>query len=97
MEITVAKSLVINAPEFYADWAFVAWLDRDVPKFMWHRPGDTPSEWTDVVVLVDPSLNGEGSDQDMPRDIWDRIVGACRQKFLPGGGNHIAVRITNLS
>lgn len=48
-------------------------------------------------MLVDPSLNGEGADSDMPEHIWDQIVAACKEKFAPGrDAYHIMVRLTNL-
>jgi len=99
MKIENSKSLVINAPEFFQDPAFVAWLNNDEPKFTWHTKGEEPSEWSDVVVTVCPSLSGEGSDADMPEHIWNEIVEACKVQFggLPRGGNHIMVRLTNMT
>lgn len=72
------------------------WLNNGQPKFTWHAIGKPVSEWSDVVVLVDPSLNGEGADSDMPQHIWDAIVRACRERFAPGGFTHIMVRLTNV-
>lgn len=93
----VGQSLLINAPEFFRDSAFQQWLNNPSPKFTWHRNGD-PNEWSDVVVLVDPSLNGEGSDSDMPEHIWRHIVEECRLHLGPafGGSDHYMVRLTNL-
>lgn len=96
MNVTHCGALVINAPQFFKDPAFRAWLNSGEPKFTWHK-GGLPSEWSDVVILVDPSLNGEGSDSDMPEAIWDAIMTACRQVFTPRSGeNHIMVRLTNI-
>tara|TARA_B100000378_G_scaffold206046_1_gene169299 strand:- start:2187 stop:2414 length:228 start_codon:yes stop_codon:yes gene_type:complete len=69
----------------------------DWPKFTWHKSGD-PDEWSDVVVLVDPSLSGEGSDSDMPAHIWDRIIAMCQAELGAGrsGDPHIMVRLTNV-
>ncbi|MDF0490425.1 hypothetical protein PX554_20045 [Sphingomonas sp. H39-1-10] len=91
------QGLVLNAPEFFADKDFVAWLRSDVPKFTWHR-GDAPDEYSDVVVLVDPDLGGEGSDSDMPEHIWTAIVEQCRTHLgASPGQSHYMVRITNLA
>lgn len=97
MKIQESKSLVINAPQFFKDPAFVAWLNNGEPKFTWHRAGEEPGEYSDVVVTVDPGLSGEGSDADMPAHIWDQIVDVCKVQFgtLPDGENHIMVRLTN--
>lgn len=89
-------ALVINTPHFFKDPAFLAWLNNGERKFTWHQ-GGAPSEWSDVVVLVDPSLNGEGSDSDMPEAVWEAIMAACRKVFTPGSSEgHIMVRLTNL-
>lgn len=94
---SVGQSLVINAPEFFRDPDFRQWLNNPTPKFTWHRDGD-PDEWSDVIVLVDPSLSGDGSDSDMPEHIWHHIVEECRLHLGPGlgGSNHYMVRLTNL-
>lgn len=90
--------LVLNVPEFFADPAFRQWRGNDQPKFTWHRGGDV-DEWSDVVVLVDPSLNGEGSDADMPAPLWNRLVEICREHFgpRPTMPSHYMVRRTNLA
>jgi len=98
MQAYPSRGLVLNVPEFFADPAFRRWVDADRPKFTWHRGGEI-DEWSDVVVLVDPVLNGEGSDSDMPAQFWDCIVAACRQHLGVGMGHeaHFTVRLTNLS
>lgn len=97
MDITLCRGIVINAPEFFADPAFRAWLANGQPKFTWHT-GGAVDEYSDVVVLVDPGLSGEGSDSDMPEAIWGRIVAACRKHLGSDRhhGNHYVVRLTNL-
>lgn len=98
MQVFKGHSLRMDVPEFYKDPAFVAWLNNGVPKFSWHK-GGTPNEWSDVVVLVDPSLSGEGTDSDMPKQFWDQIVQACRAAYGPvlvGTEEHITVRLTNV-
>jgi len=97
MHVQSCRGVVINAPEFFADPAFQHWLEDAPAKFTWHRDG-AMDEWSDVVVLVDPSLNGEGSDSDMPSHIWDRIVDACGDYLRADccAANHYMVRLTNL-
>jgi len=94
---TLVTGLVINAPEFFHDKDFVQWLNSDEPIMTWHRGKQSPSEWSDTVVLVDPHLNGEGADSSMPPHIWRQIVEACRKAGLGGQREHIPVRLTNLS
>jgi hypothetical protein len=98
MDAHRCRGLVINAPQFFADPAFRAWLADSRPKFTWHQGGE-PDEWSDVIVLVDPGLSGEGSDSDMPESIWDNIVEACRTRLgaAPSATHHYMVRLTNLS
>ena len=97
MDITLCRGMVINAPEFFADSAFQRWLTNGEPKFTWHD-GGVIDEYSDVVVLVDPSLAGEGCGSDMPSAIWDRIVESCRAHLAPKGhcASHYFVRLTNL-
>ena len=97
LEAAIAPALVINAPHFFQDSEFVAWLnDKQETKFTWHKEG-VPGEYSDVVVCVDPGLNGEGSDSDMPSHIWEEIVATCRRFFSAGEPtHHIMVRLTNL-
>lgn len=91
------NGLVLNAPHLFKDPAFVAWLNGPAPKFTWHKAGDEPHEWSDVVVLVDPSFNGEGADSDMPEHCWNEIVETCRLLVtLRHPKQHVMVRLTNL-
>lgn len=97
MSINPCHGLVVDAPEFFADPDFRAWLGNGRPKFTWYDGGEI-DDWSDVVVLVDPGLSGEGSDSDMPGPIWDRIVELCRAHIGPDpcGACHYMVRLTNL-
>lgn len=94
----VGRSLLLNVPDIFADASFRQWLETSAPKFTWYRGGE-PDEWSDVVVLVDPALSGEGSESDMPAHIWDRIISACRDHIgvSPTGAPHHMVRLTNLA
>lgn len=98
MDAQPCRGLVLNAPEFFADSAFQQWLGSDLRKFTWHQGGPV-DEWSDVVVLVDASLSGEGSDSDMPAPIWDQIIDACRTHLgeAAGQSSHYMVRLTNLA
>lgn len=98
MKVLAGLRLTINAPEFFKDPGFVAWLNDGAPKFTIHQ-GGKPSEWSDVIVLVDPSLSGEGSNSEMPEHIWEAIVEVCRARapsFPALLSSHIAVHLTNL-
>ena len=97
---SVVRGLTINVPQFFADEEFVDWLNADSPSdpiMTWHQRPFAPTEWSDVVVLVDPSLNGEGADASMPAHLWEQIVEACREAGLGGQNEHIPVRLTNLA
>ena len=88
------SGLVIHAPGCFQDTDFQAWLRNGDPKFTWYRGGPV-DKWSDVVVLVDPSLNGEGSDADMPPHIWQQIIQTCREHIEPNEHRcHIMVRLT---
>jgi len=97
-EISPLQGFTINVPEWFEDQGFQEWLnDPENPIFTWHRKGSAVSDWSDVVVCVDPSLNGEGSESNLPEHIWGQIVELCRAHFRPcSGGSHIHVRLTNL-
>lgn len=95
MNASICNGLVIDATQFFQDPAFQAWLNNGEPKFTWHQ-GGKPTDYSDVVVLVDPGLTGEGSDSDMPEHIWNQIVAACKEHFTPLlHESHIMVRLTN--
>lgn len=96
----IVPSLVINVPEWFADPEFAAFLQNTALRLMtWHRPGEPVSEWSDVVVFVDPGLGGEGTEQgEMPDRYWDAIVGVCKDHLSPQPrfSPHIPVRLTNI-
>lgn len=93
-EAAPALGLVVNAAQLFKDPEFVAWLNNGEPKFTWHKDGE-PGEYSDVVVLVDPSLSGEGSDSDMPERAWQLVMNACHEHVKPGGSYHVMVRLVN--
>lgn len=93
-----ADALVIRCPRFFANPAFVAWLNKKEWVATWHT-GGVPTDWSDAFVLVDPGLGGEGSEQDsvdFPQDIWDEIVAECRAAFKPSHRHHIVVWLQNV-
>ena len=100
-EHAIADTLVINVPSWYADPEFVDWLESSTsPVMTWHRPGQPLGEFSDAIVLVDPSLTGEGTDQcSMPDRYWEQIVEACRDHCstpsTSESRHHIVVRLTN--
>ena len=97
-EISFLTGFTINVPEWFEDKDFQAWLNNpENPVFTWHKKGDAITEWSDVVVCVDPGLTGEGSEADMPEHLWNQIVELCRAHFHPSTGSHIHVRLTNLN
>lgn len=93
--------LTINAPEIFARDDFMSWLNNPETRcFTWHRLGQPASEYSDVVVLVDSSYEGDSS--DMPDDIWRAICEATYGVYggaeLPlAKGSHVTVRLTNLA
>lgn len=92
-----APVVEINAPGWFSDPAFIEAISSS-NVMTWHPAGEEPGVFSDVVVWLDPSLNGEGSDQgNLPNDKWDAIVTACRQVVPPCQSvHHIIVRITNM-
>jgi hypothetical protein len=55
----------------------------------WHRPGDEPTDFSDVFVTYD---QGESGDADaMPADIWEEICHLAEEKGMTYG----VVWITN--
>ena len=93
----------MNVPEFFQRKDFLEYIESQ-PVFTWHKAGSQPDDWSDVAVLVEPNLSGEGDCADMPEDLWETILSALRAKFGPDGagipafarGRHIIVRLTNM-
>lgn len=90
--------LTLNVPQWYDDSTFMAWLNSTECVMTWHKRGHAPTEYSDTMVFVDPSLSGEGSEcGQMPDVFWDAIVAQCKAHFSPCGGDHIMVRLTCLA
>lgn len=90
--------LKINAPGFFTDPDFVAWLQgrrknqEGRKPATWHQGTPEkpvpPDDWSDVFITYE---DGEGSDSDavaeagIPTHIWDVICELCKQaKFDEG-------------
>ncbi len=93
----------LDAPEFFQRKDFLEYIETQTV-FTWHTPGKAPNEWSDVAVLVEPNLAGEGANSDLPEDIWNTILEALKARFGDNGegipayaqGRHIVVRLTNM-
>lgn len=100
MESTVSTaglSLSLNASAWYQQPDFLAWLESAEGLMSWHTPGQPVGEFTDIVVFVDPSLNGEGVQDGMPDAYWKTVVDHCKAHFSPSQTtHHISVVIKNL-
>lgn len=80
--------LVISAPELAEHKEFVRWLnagvleDATIPVASWHRPRESgpraPDEWSDVFMWME---HREGSDSDMPEDVWNQICDLAGDTF----------------
>ena len=70
----------INAPELKHHKKFIKWLHKrstQSPRVAtWHCPSNPkipspPAEYSDIFVWAD---HGEGSDTDMPEDVWQEVL-----------------------
>src|SRR5690349_6171909 len=78
----------VNAPAIFADREFQDWLNRvtlhgrpESPGHRtasWHWPGHAVGVESDLFMVVEYP---DGSDQDMPRHCWDRIIRGISQVF----------------
>lgn len=89
----------INRPSWFQDVRFRSWLN-DVDGIMtYHNKGDTPGEYSDIVVWVDAGLTGEGDASDMPEPFWREVVrtaAAANNGVTSPEAGHFPVRITNI-
>jgi hypothetical protein len=91
--------VTMDRPEWYKKKDFLAYLnDPNNGLMRFHTPGTEASEWSDMLVWVDPSLSGEGDSSDMPCEYWDEICEvagvAVNQASQPS--HHIGVKIRNM-
>ena len=95
-EMRPAPAVVMDRP----DWARRTDLAEALKGgrvMTWANVGESLGEYSDFVAMVDASCTGEGPDQsDLPSDIWDELVEACKKVHGPlvPGATHYPVRIT---
>lgn len=103
IEHQAGLSVTLNAPEFFARNDFIQYLESN-RTFTWHQAGEEAGEYSDVIVLLQPSLNGDGTDSQMPEDIWRSILAVLRRTYGNEGEKlddlysdaPIVVRLTNM-
>jgi len=85
------RALKINAPEWFEREDFMAWLNTTERRpATWHRKGDGPDEYSDIFTWYEDEYNG--SDTDMPKEVWDELVRICKEERFWCG----IIWITNL-
>lgn len=86
----------LSVPELFRDSDFQDYVNN-TNVMTWHdKKGPIQEDdWADVVVFVDPSMTGEGSNSDMP--YWDEIYAKVEAIVGPNprSETHIAVVLTN--
>lgn len=86
----------LSVPELFQDSDFQDYVNN-TNVMTWHdKKGPIQEDdWADVVVFVDPSMTGEGSNSDMP--YWDEIYAKVEAIVGPNprSETHIAVVLTN--
>lgn len=92
------QSFRFFVPELFRNAEFLHWLETSNALTMHQRGTGLPhwDDWADVVIFVDPSLSGEGSDSDMPGH--DLVVERIKQIIGNGpfSGYHFPVVLTNV-
>lgn len=81
-----SHAVYLKVPELFADKDFQQYLNTTTIA-SWHRPGAEfhEDDWNDTVIFLESSLNGEGSNSDMP--YHDLIVEKVKELF-PFGIRH---------
>lgn len=100
--ITAAKavplrSIKLYVPELFRNPEFLIWLESS-RVMTWHQRGSgfpDEGDYSDVAIFIDPSLNGEGSDSDMPGH--GLVVDQVKKVFGAGPftGHHFNVVLSN--
>lgn len=89
----------------HVDWfnaerhpAFVAWADQRLGNGLasWCSAGEShgATEYPDIFLTVEPSLDGEGSDADMPETYWQKILDTLRDMQMAPKQHAIGVRLS---
>lgn len=87
----------LNVPEFFKDPAFLNWLNSEsTTVFTWHTKGQPAGEWSDVIVSLEGSCNGEGDASDMPEYLWNLLVDYCKAQFGERPSARYYLKLTNL-
>lgn len=93
---TRIHGIKISVPELFGCADFQAYVNTS-SVMTWHdKKGPIERDsYSDVVVFVDPSMSGEGSDSDMPG--WDLVVEKLKSVVgsEPFHGNHLVVVLSN--
>lgn len=99
------NQLIVNAAALFAREDFMRWLNQS-NAMTWHdRPSPKAGDHADVVVFVEPGHPepgeaAEGTDSDMPEDIWHSLSELVQAAKVEFGWNihthHIAVRLVNM-
>jgi hypothetical protein len=99
IKVANTQSLTLNVPHWFENEEFLEWLNNPQTNTMtWHEKGQPANEYSDICVWVEPSLNGEGTDSDMPEAFWGAIIAQC-EKHIGANSNascQIPIRLTNL-
>lgn len=93
-----------HAITLYVDWFnqeqhpdFVAWADKGLTSGLasWCPSGQSHASvgYPDIFITLEPCLNGEGSDSDMPEAYWKQIVDTLREMTLSPKKQAIIVRL----
>lgn len=94
-ESSLEPSVMLRVDWFAKD-DFRTWADSARLRGLasWGYNGHSKEGYSDIFIAVDPSLNGEGSDSDMPSQYWEAIKSAVRFHVRPlATKEHIVVRI----
>lgn len=90
------SGIKLSVPELFSRSDFMSYIATN-PVIVTRKEVQSwaVEDYIDVMVSVDPSLSGEGSDSGMPG--WDQIVDQVRSVFGlgPFGGNHFVVVLCN--
>jgi hypothetical protein len=98
-DIQLVPIVQLDRLDWYTEPEFMAWLNNPNNCTMtFHIRGRNPNEWSDALVWVDPSLNGEGDSSDMPEKYWREILhcAAAAVNGIASTGHHIGVKIRNM-
>jgi hypothetical protein len=82
MKTETLPCLRINCPAWYQRPGVVAWLRAMPGPATWGLHGTEPGECSDLFMTFD---HGDGSDSDMPEDLWAEGCRLCDEAGLGYG------------